>query len=96
MFRGVDGSAARFYISKQVATVGKVSFTDGSTVLGDIEICIESDDIESAIDDIAPSTKGEPQHANGSDGGTSHRFNDIDGKQRTPEERWMHRGGGKR
>jgi hypothetical protein len=66
-------------------------------VLGDIEICIESDDVESAIDEIAPSTKGDPQRAtDGSEGSTSHRYNDVDGKQRTPEERWMHRGGGKR
>lgn len=96
MFRGVDCGVARFFVSKQAATVGKVSFTDGSTVLGDIEITIESEDIESAIDEIAPSTKGEQQNAaDGSDGGTSHRFNDVDGKQRTPEQRWMHRGGGK-
>ncbi|MFQ5909376.1 MAG: RNA-binding domain-containing protein [Thermoplasmata archaeon] len=42
-----------FALNKQVAFVGKVSFGSGSP-LGDIEVSIVSDDIDSVIDSMAP------------------------------------------
>jgi predicted RNA binding protein with dsRBD fold (UPF0201 family) len=53
---GVSGQTTRFFLGKQAATAGRVSFTDGDTVLGDIEVTIESDDIGALIDGVAPST----------------------------------------
>ncbi len=58
LLQGVDGNATRFFLSKQAATEGKASFTDGTSVLGDIEVTIESEDILSTIDSIAASTRG--------------------------------------
>jgi predicted RNA binding protein with dsRBD fold (UPF0201 family) len=58
LLRGVEGNATRFFLSKQAATEGKASFTDGTSVLGDVEITIESEDILSTIDLIAASTRG--------------------------------------
>jgi predicted RNA binding protein with dsRBD fold (UPF0201 family) len=40
-------------LNKQVAFIGKVSFGTGST-LGDIEVKFLDEDIEAAIDSIAP------------------------------------------
>lgn len=42
-----------FRLNKQVAFIGKVSFGSDSP-LGDIEVTIRSDDIDSFIDSIAP------------------------------------------
>lgn len=42
-----------FRLNKQVALIGKVSFGSDSP-LGDIEVTIRSDDIDSFIDSIAP------------------------------------------
>ncbi len=43
-------------INKQVATVGKVSFTDRNPVLGAIEMTMTGDGLEGFIDRIAPMT----------------------------------------
>lgn len=43
----------RFKLNKQVAFIGKVSFGSDSP-LGDIEVTIKIDDIESFVDSIAP------------------------------------------
>jgi predicted RNA binding protein with dsRBD fold (UPF0201 family) len=56
---GLDGRTTSFRINKQVSTVGKVSFAEEDHPLGDIEITIESDDIDSLIDAIAPDTRSE-------------------------------------
>lgn len=55
--RGLSGNTARFRLGKQVAAVGKVSFSEEDHALGDIEVAIESDDIGAVIDTIAPSTR---------------------------------------
>lgn len=55
--RGLDGDSTKFSLNKQVAAVGKVSFSEEAHPLGDIEVEIVSDDIEALIDSIAPSTR---------------------------------------
>ncbi|MFH0815932.1 MAG: RNA-binding domain-containing protein [Methanobacteriota archaeon] len=57
LLRNVKGNSCRFHLSKQAATVGKASFTDGDSVLGDIEVTMESEDILAAIDSVARSTR---------------------------------------
>ncbi len=53
---GREGDKTRFRINKQVACVSKVSFVEGSPALGSIDVEIEAEDIDAAIDDLAPST----------------------------------------
>ncbi|MBE6517691.1 MAG: hypothetical protein IJV90_04115 [Candidatus Methanomethylophilaceae archaeon] len=43
-------------LNKQVATVGKVSFSNPRPVLGAIQVDIEGDDLEALIDKVAPMT----------------------------------------
>lgn len=57
MRRNMRGNATSFSLNKQVATVGKISFSDESHPLGDIEVEITSDALESVIDSIAPNTR---------------------------------------
>jgi hypothetical protein len=57
MRRGIRGNSTSFRLNKQVAAVGKVSFSEESHALGDIDVTIIADDIESAIDSIAPRTR---------------------------------------
>ncbi|MDH3364585.1 MAG: hypothetical protein OEM29_01050 [Thermoplasmata archaeon] len=58
LLRSVNESEVCFRLNKQVATVGKVSFSQENHPLGDIHIVIRSDDIHGLIDTIAPSFKG--------------------------------------
>jgi len=61
MQRGRHGNTVRFMLNKQVATVGKVSFTDGESPLGPIVVMLEAPDIERLIDYLAPRTReGKP------------------------------------
>ncbi len=55
--RNIEGNSTAFTLNKQVAAVGKVSFAEGSHPLGDIEVTVVDDDIESLIDRVAPSTR---------------------------------------
>jgi len=57
MRKGISGNATHFKLNKQVATVGKVSFSQESHPLGDFEVTISDADIEALIDRIAPSTR---------------------------------------
>lgn len=57
MRRGIEGCSTSFRLNKQVACVGKVSFSEENHALGDIEVTIESDDIEGLISSIAPDTR---------------------------------------
>jgi len=59
MRRGLRGDTTRFRLNKQVAAVGKVSFSEEDHALGDIDVSIRADDIESIIDTIAPITRTE-------------------------------------
>lgn len=58
MRRGLDGQATTFMVNKQVASIGKVSFSQESHALGDIEVRIESEDIYALIASVAPDTRG--------------------------------------
>ena len=59
MRRGQNGNSTSFMLNKQVVAVGKVSFSEESHPLGDIEVTIVSDDIDELIDSIAPNTRME-------------------------------------
>ena len=59
MRRGIKGNSTSFRLNKQVAAIGKISFSEESHALGDIEVIIESEDIEALIDSIAPNTRME-------------------------------------
>lgn len=56
MLCGRSGSVSSFRLNKQVAFVGKISFVEGNPPLGAIEVEIEDDDIDAAIDYLAEST----------------------------------------
>ncbi len=59
MQKGTRGGHTKtsFNLNKQVATVGKVSFVDYRTVLGTINVTVETDgDIDLVIDRVAPMT----------------------------------------
>lgn len=56
MLCGRSGNVSRFRLNKQVAFVGKVSFVEGNPPLGAIEVEVEDDDIDTAIDHLAEST----------------------------------------
>lgn len=55
--RGTSGDSTSFRLNKQVAAVGRISFSQETHALGDIEITLKSDDIEGLIDSIAPDTR---------------------------------------
>ena len=55
--RGIEGNSIVFHLNKQVATVGKVSFSDEEHPLGDIHVEISADDVTALIDKISPSTR---------------------------------------
>jgi len=57
MRRNMRGGSTSFRLNKQVAAVGKVSFSEESHPLGDIDVEIVSDALESVIDSIAPNTR---------------------------------------
>jgi predicted RNA binding protein with dsRBD fold (UPF0201 family) len=57
LLRGIDGEKASFRLNKQVATTGKVSFSEEDHPLGDIHVTIRSDDLQGLIATIAPSFK---------------------------------------
>lgn len=57
--RGIRGNTTAFRLNKQVASIGKVSFSEEDHPLGDIVVEIVADDINAFIDDIAPNTRSE-------------------------------------
>ena len=57
MRAGTRGNLTQFMLNKQVAAVGKVSFTAGESPLGPIVVTIETPDIERLIDYLAPRTR---------------------------------------
>ncbi len=59
MLRGRRGNVVQFMLNKQVALVGKVSFTGGESPLGPIVVTLEAPDIERLIDYLAPRTREE-------------------------------------
>jgi predicted RNA binding protein with dsRBD fold (UPF0201 family) len=57
--RGIRGNTTRFLLNKQVAAVGKVSFSEEEHPLGDIVVEISADDISAFIDQVAPRSRTE-------------------------------------
>ena len=55
--RGVRGNTTTFRLNKQVAAVGKISFSDEDHALGDIVVEVSADDIAVLIDEVAPNTR---------------------------------------
>lgn len=55
--RGTINRTTVFKLNKQVAAVGKISFSQESHALGDIEVAFESDDIDALIESVAPDTR---------------------------------------
>jgi len=41
-------------LNKQVAFVGKISFSEESHALGDIEVIVSTEDIQAIIDSLVP------------------------------------------
>jgi len=59
--RGRTDNSTKFRLNKQVAFVGKVSFSEEIHPLGDIEVTIIADDLQQVIDRVAPNTREELQ-----------------------------------
>ncbi len=59
MRKGLAGESTYFMLNKQVAAVGKVSFSQEAHPLGDIDVRISDADIEAVIDRLAPRRKAE-------------------------------------
>jgi len=59
--RGRSDNSTSFRLNKQVAAVGKVSFSEEQHPLGDIEVTIIADDVQQVIDRVAPKTREESQ-----------------------------------
>ncbi len=51
------GETTQFMLNKQVASVGKVSFTTGESPLGPIIVTLEAPDLDRLIDYLAPRTQ---------------------------------------
>lgn len=58
LLRGAEESETRFRLNKQVATMGKVSFSEEGHPLGDLHVVIRSQNLQELIDSIAPAFKG--------------------------------------
>lgn len=56
MIRGKRGDRTRFFMNKQVAFVGKISFCEEKTILGTLKVVVIDEDIDALIDRVAPET----------------------------------------
>ena len=56
LIHGKRGDRTRFFLNKQVAFVGKISFCEERTILGTIKVVIIDDDIDGLIDRVSPVT----------------------------------------
>ena len=56
LIHGKRGDRTRFFLNKQVAFVGKISFCEEKTILGTIKVVISDDDLDDLIDKVAPVT----------------------------------------
>ncbi len=57
MLKRKQGETTQFMLNKQVAFVGRVSFTDGESPLGPIVVTLEAPDTNRLIDYLAPRTQ---------------------------------------
>ena len=56
LMKGRRGERSFFYLNKQAAFVGKISFVEEKAVLGTIKVTVEAEDITSFIEMLAPNT----------------------------------------
>ena len=56
LIRGRRGNVTRFFLNKQVAYVGKISFCEEKTILGTIRVVITDDEMDALIENVAPET----------------------------------------
>ncbi len=56
LIHGKRGDRTRFFLNKQVAFVGKISFCEEKTILGTIKVVISDEDLDDLIDKVAPVT----------------------------------------
>jgi uncharacterized protein len=56
LLSGVSTGSASVSLNKQAAFVRRVSLSEGRAALGNMEVTIESEDIERLIDEVAPRT----------------------------------------
>ena len=56
LIRGRRGNITRFFLNKQVAFVGKVSFCEEKTILGTMKVVVEDEEMDALIEDVAPVT----------------------------------------
>ncbi len=61
LLRGRGEGRLEFWLNKQSAFVGRVSFTEGETPLGPIKVVIEASDPGLVVDYLAPSTTSKEQ-----------------------------------
>lgn len=57
MRKRIRDNTTQIMLNKQVASVGRVNFTDGESPLGPIVVTLEAPDIEKLIDYLAPKTR---------------------------------------
>jgi uncharacterized protein len=53
---GISANSTLISLNKQAAFVNRVSLSEGRAALGNMEVTIESEDIERLIDEVAPKT----------------------------------------
>ena len=56
LLAGISSDSTTISLNKQAAFVNRVSLSEGRAALGNIEVSIESEDIERLIDEVAPRT----------------------------------------
>jgi len=56
LIRGRRGNVTRFFLNKQVAFVGKISFCEEKTILGTMRVVVQDDEMDALIEDVAPET----------------------------------------
>ncbi len=56
LIRGRRGNVTRFFLNKQVAFVGKISFCEERTILGTMRVVVQDDEMDALIEDVAPET----------------------------------------
>lgn len=54
MDQSIEDNTLTFYISKQTAFVNEINFSEGNSPLGDIQIKIESSNLEEILNWLAP------------------------------------------
>ncbi len=54
--KGKRGNVTRFFLNKQIAFAGRVSFCEEETVLGTIKVVVKDEEMEALIENVSPET----------------------------------------